>query len=255
MKKIYSLSVVLFFSIQCIFSQCYKDRHSTLESDHWESCTLTENPNPIRENSHWIMYDFGLIYSLGESTFWNCNMYNKIDNGIKSMSIDYSYNGIDWKEWGEFELEKATASSFYEGTTGPNFQGLGVRYLLITVTEQFENATDCACLSEIKIQTNGETTVNTKELFLNASVTTFPNPVIDIVNINITTETQLDNLNINLIDTNGKIINQVSKGKVIGSKEFQLDLSDIPSGNYLLQFNANGLSKTQKLVIIDENKN
>lgn len=114
-------------------AQCFPDRHSTNWFDGWISCELTPNPNPQRGDSHWIMYDLGNLYELGHSHFWNANDPSHLDYGINEVVIDYSLDGIDWKELGNYSFSQASGLSTYEGETGPDFTGLYLKYVLITV--------------------------------------------------------------------------------------------------------------------------
>lgn len=81
------------------------------------------------------------------------------------------------------------------------------------------------------------------------SISTFPNPVKDILFINIhldaDTETQLF-----LSDLSGRVILQTEQLKLAsGSSSFQLDLSALSNGVYLLQIQANSERKTTKVVV------
>ena len=102
-------SIVLFMVLNQIsgFSQCATDEHSTNSQDAWQSCQLTENPNPSRGNSHWIQYDLGYVYDLGQSTFWNYNVGGETGKGFRNTAIDYSTDGINLTTAVSFELLKA----------------------------------------------------------------------------------------------------------------------------------------------------
>ncbi len=114
-------------------AQCFPDRHSTNWFDGWISCEPTPNPNPQRGDSHWIMYDLGNLYELGHSHFWNANDPAHLDYGINEVVIDYSLDGISWNELGNYSFSQASGLSTYEGETGPDFTGLSLKYVLITV--------------------------------------------------------------------------------------------------------------------------
>jgi len=114
------------------FAQQFPDRHSTNISDSWTSCVATENPNKVREEGHWIMYDFGNEYTVHGTTIWNVNGYQHTDKGTQDLVIDYSINGEDWTELAYHTMEEAPASSFYQGEEGPNFNGVNARYVIIT---------------------------------------------------------------------------------------------------------------------------
>jgi len=148
MKYIYSLIIIIsgFFTAN---SQCYPDRHNTTWFDSWISCSKSQNPNSIRGDSHWIMYDLGYVYKLEDVHFWNLNDPAQLDNGIKDAFIDYSLDGVSWTEFGVQSFEKATGKSIYQGEDVFEFDGIKARYLLLTVKENWGG--DCAGFAELKI--------------------------------------------------------------------------------------------------------
>ena len=134
--------IILFlFLTSTALAQQFPDRHSTDLSDSWTSCTATENPNKVREDSHWIMYDFGNEYTLQGTTVWNVNAYEQTDIGTQELVIDYSNDGEEWTELAYHTMSEAPASSFYEGEEGPNFNGINARYVIITSITNFGHAT------------------------------------------------------------------------------------------------------------------
>ena len=139
--------------------------HSTGLDEAWLSCIAAPNPNSSRGTGHWLSYDFGQVYRLTSTRFWNFNVpervnsYNneswsltrvkgKPEDGIKEIVIDYSFDGKNWKEWTRFELPKASASPYYEGIQGPDLGGLQTRYLLITALSNHGGS--CFGLSEVR---------------------------------------------------------------------------------------------------------
>ena len=99
MKIVYSFIICAVFS-SIGYGQCYMDRHSTCLDDAWLSCTTQMSPNPIRGESHWIMYDFKDVHILGQSQFWNINTPGNTEMGAREILIDYSNDGINWEEYG-----------------------------------------------------------------------------------------------------------------------------------------------------------
>ena len=73
------------------------------------------------------------------------------------------------------------------------------------------------------------------------SIKVYPNPVID--NVNITLDRAYQNINIEVYSMLGQLINTITK---TNSQDCNINLSDLPSGNYILRINAEGstLSKT-----------
>jgi len=148
---IYSL-ILIFFSIQISsFAQCIEDTHSANLADSWLSCQTSVNPNALRGNSHWVMYDLGYLYTLGASTIWNYNVANETGQGFKDIFIDYSINGADWIEVGDLQLPEASGYSNYIGFDDFNFGEIAARYILITTQNNWEGS-NCAGISEFRVE-------------------------------------------------------------------------------------------------------
>ncbi|MBL0007782.1 MAG: hypothetical protein IPP25_11575 [Saprospiraceae bacterium] len=84
MKKTIFLIAALVGLSQMVFSQCFPNRHSTNFYDGWVSCEAAPSPNPARPVSHFIMYDFGKVYKLGQMTIWNSNDPAHLDWGMRT---------------------------------------------------------------------------------------------------------------------------------------------------------------------------
>ncbi|MFM2394354.1 MAG: hypothetical protein RLZZ546_2336, partial [Bacteroidota bacterium] len=69
------------------------DQHSTTWYDSWISCNSSLSPNEARGEGHWILYNLGYNYALGDSYWWNANEADAINNGIKTIAIDVSLDG------------------------------------------------------------------------------------------------------------------------------------------------------------------
>ncbi len=132
-------------------AQCTDDTHSTNPSDMWISCQSSANPNPIRGNNHWVMYDLGYVYTLKTTTFWNYNVATKTGKGFKDVIIDYSIDGNSWIELAQFQLPQATGSSNYTGFDGPDLGSLPGRYILLSAQSTWDDGA-CAGLSEFKVR-------------------------------------------------------------------------------------------------------
>lgn len=145
------LSIIILLSLTKANTQCYPDRHSTSIYDSWLSDTKTNNPNTIRGISHWIMYDLGSTYNLGQSYFWNLNDPDRLTMGMQNFIIDISSDGTTWKELGQFTLTQGSGISTYEGEEGPDLQGEKANFLLLTVLDNFADGST-AGFSEMKIQ-------------------------------------------------------------------------------------------------------
>ena len=106
--------------------------------NNWLSCAKSQNPNPTRPNSHWIRYDLGQIHHLLTSQVWNYNVNGETNKGFQQVAIDYSEDGTTWLQFGTYAWPLASGEDNYSGFSGPDFQGLSARYLLITSLEEDE---------------------------------------------------------------------------------------------------------------------
>lgn len=170
MKKIL---LILLFSCcaNLLQAQCLPDRHNTSWFDGWLSCETSPNPNEARGESHWISYDFGQLYSLGELKIWNVNDPDILSYGAKQVAIDYSLDGINWIEYGLETFPIASGLSTYEGEVVTNFNDLKTRYLLLTVVDNYGG--ECSGFSEIRIEADSAKDEN-EDICLIADV--YPNP-------------------------------------------------------------------------------
>ena len=113
------------------------------------SCTTTPNPNPAREVSHWILYEFQEPHAIDTTWVWNANRTGESDWGLQYVLIDYSPDGTTWEELGQFAWPKAPETDDYEGFEGPNFNGVVLEKILITVVDTYGGG-NCASLAEIQ---------------------------------------------------------------------------------------------------------
>lgn len=100
--------------------------------NNWLSCSKDNNPNALRDSSHWIMYDFGQRYEIYDSYVWNYNVEGAEELGFENVSIDISDDGVNWTEFGTYNWPLSMGESPYNGFVGPNFNATYARYILIT---------------------------------------------------------------------------------------------------------------------------
>ncbi len=148
-KTTYLTSLILMFMALHSFGQCFVDRHDSSDHSSWESCSPSSNPNPARGTGHWIMYDLGSTYALGQFHFWNYNYPGETNKGMQNIIIDYGINTSSWQGGINHTVSEAIASSFYEGEVGPQLNGAEARYVLITIEENYGG--DCFGFSEMRI--------------------------------------------------------------------------------------------------------
>ena len=262
--RILHLLIWFFCAGSLVMAQGYPDRHSTGLGDGWLSCQEAANPNPIRGNGHWIMYNLGHNYAMTTSTIWNfntperINSYNneswsllplvgKTEDGLKEIIIDLSNDGITWTEHGRFTIPKAPASSFYQGVPGPDFTGKAARYVLVTALSN--HGGDCYGLGEFKIQATVVINTDTKDLLSDAKIEVFPNPFSEVTTVSLDGFPSGDAL-ISIKDLTGKSMKEMAIN--IGDKQEKIQISGAtwPNGLYLLQLTQNEISKTVKLEIL-----
>lgn len=246
-----------------LLGQAFPDRHSTDIDDQWLSCNSSNNPNPIRGESHWIRYDFGDSYMLTSSRIWNFNtperinsydnmswslypLMGKLEDGMQNIVIDLSTDGITWVEHGRFTIPKAPGSSFYEGVMGPNFNGKTARYVLITGQSNYGGL--CYGLGEIRFTATVITT-KTDDLLANSILEYYPNPFNEKASVDVYNFPQ-GTWRVNVSDITGRVL-QSFPIEIAGDNErFEIDGSQLSSGLYLLTLSQANMRKTIKLNII-----
>ena len=220
-KLLIIISVVLLGN--ALFSQCYPDRHNTTWYDGWVSCEAAINPNPERPFSHWIMFDLGKQYQLGQLHIWNSNDPRNLDFGLKEIVIDYSTDAIDWKELGYFELDPGPGKNIYEGTDVVDFEMAKARYVLITAESNYGG--DCFGLAEVRFELDS-TASAVDELSPDnnncLSLLTYPNPFYEEVNVQLESACN-DDIYFTVTDEFGRIV--VPRQTAITGNDGKLDLN------------------------------
>ncbi|NNE26318.1 MAG: T9SS type A sorting domain-containing protein [Saprospiraceae bacterium] len=244
------VSLLLLASGFMLQGQCYEDRHNTTESEGWISCLPSLNPNISRGLSHWLYYDFGDIYRLQGTHFWNLNVPGKTNAGIQRAVIDYSIDGTSWEEWGTFELDEANASGFYEGQAGPDLDNLEARYIIITVIENHGNL--CNGLSEVRFATTG-TSTSTEELDLAfGELSIFPNPASDITQVKINTDRSLSG-EMQIMDMSGQLVHKQNVQLLSGETQIPVDVKRFSTGQYIVNVSGDGFSQSAQLNVVNDN--
>jgi hypothetical protein len=251
MKKIYILLVVFLMVQQFGMTQCYPDRHSTNFFDGWISCEVADNPNAARGKSHFIMYNYGKLYELGQTKIWNINDPSHLDWGMQDVAIDYSADGETWTEAGIFTFQQASGLSTYEGSDGPDLNGIEAQYLLITGISNF-GSNDCFGLGEIKISAE-EVVVSAVEDIAQldgVGVTVYPNPFAEKVTLHLSPGCNGE-LRISIYDGLGKIVAHQTVDMTSGQPQSLEFGQEIPAGSYLLRLEHEGKSIQRSIVKIN----
>lgn len=235
MKKV--LLGFLFLLPYLAKAQCYPDRHNTSWNEAWISCEKRDNPNSEREKGHWILYDFGHMYRLGNTKMWNLNSPEFLESGIKDFYIDYSKDGLEWENLGQFTLPRAPGESRYEGEDITSFGGDTARFVLITAIDTYGGA--CAGISEVKIDVvevvNRLKVYQDEECF---EVSVYPNPHMTefTLSVNAFCEGKVE---YSLYDHRGKLLRKETFSSDESLKIRRIQTGDLPAGLYHLVITQN----------------
>jgi hypothetical protein len=247
MKKTILLVSALVMLQQFAFTQCYPDRHSTNFFDGWVSCEAAPSPNPGRPASHFIMYDFGKVFKLGQMTIWNSNDPAHLDWGMRDVAIDYSADGENWYTAGDFTFGQASGLSTYEGEQGPFLGDIEARYLLITALTNYGGS--CYGLSEMKV-VGEEVIISDVEDVATlecVDVKIFPNPFASEMTLDLSSGCSGD-LRIIVYDGMGQMISS-EKANLVNGQQKSIQIGrDLPAGAYSLYLEYGGKS-IQKSII------
>lgn len=247
MKNIFLPIAILLMAFQYGKTQCYPDRHSTNFFDGWISCDVAISPNPLRGKSHFIMYDYGKIYKLGQMQIWNTNDPAHLDWGMRDVAIDYSLDGENWIEAGVFTFGQASGLSTYEGEQGPHLSNIEAQYLLITGLNNYGG--DCYGFSEVKISAE-EVIISDVEDPIQlqcVAVSIYPNPFADKVTLVLDPGCSGE-LRYTVYDGLGKTILHQTASLVNGqNKSIELG-QDLPAGTYRLYLEYGGQSVQRSIV-------
>lgn len=126
------------------------DELGVREDDVWLSCTPLENPYVTeRSGQHWIHYDLGSAYLLGQTHIWNYNVPGETHQGFQQVAVDYSLDGITWFHLDDFSWPLASGTSGYTGFDGPDFQNIQMRYVMFT---SLDDPTSCRGISKVTFE-------------------------------------------------------------------------------------------------------
>jgi hypothetical protein len=251
MKSKILIALVLTGCTSLVSAQCFPNRHSTNFFDGWISCEPAENPNLARGKSHFIMYDYGKVYKLGQTEIWNTNDPAHLDWGMRDVVIDYSLDGSTWIEAGQYTFAQASGLSTYEGETGPHFNDIEARYLLITGVSNY-GSNDCFGLSEFRVSAEEVITTDVEPVTNLAciDVTLYPNPFADQLTFTLQPGCSGD-LDYRLYDAGGKLLLNATTNLVNGQNK-SIDIGrDLPAGTYNLYLAYGGQSIQRSIVKIN----
>lgn len=241
MKQLYTIVLTL-ISLN-LFAQCYPDKHNTTWYNGWISCKENLSPNPARGVGHWIMYDLGNDYALGQSHWWNNNEADALKNGVKTILVDVSDDGLKWNYWGTFELAQATGKPNYEGEVGPDFGSVSARFLLLTVVDNYGG--NCVGFSEMKINVDllsSNNEVDDSCLDLKVLANPFKN------NATVEVKSNCNHAQLSLYDTYGRSLGNGLKIMKGSSETHQLSGRNLVPGIYMIVL-SDGINVVRKKVV------
>lgn len=243
------IGITFSFKVQ---AQCYLDRHNTTWHDAWTSCEKKKSPNAKRDSSHWIMYQLGYEYTLGKSYFWNHNTPTSLAYGAKKIAIDYSMDGVNWTAWGDFTLQKASGSKYYEGEKGPDLKNIRAQYILLTILENYGGS--CASLAELKIDvlsSSQMTAYRTQQSTSDClSALAYPNPFKSTVGLDIT-NTCNESYSYYIEDIMGRKISPSTNVNQKGLYNAYYNGSQLGNGVYFLVVNSGTAQVRRKIMKVE----
>ena len=248
MKKITAILLFFLGLIHISLGQCYPERHTTNWFDGWISCEVTQNPNPIRGESHWIEYNLGNVYELGQTHFWNSNDPDHLDYGINEVAIDYSIDGETWFEYGTYNFSEATGQSTYEGEDGPDFSGMTAQYIIITVLTN--HGGECAGFSEARFEVLQIVTEVAEQSNSCYQVKIYPNPFSEQTNVSIYSRCS-EPISYKIIDATGKMIFQSEIKNTQKINDIDLNFLDLSRGIYFFVVTQNNTTERYTMIRMD----
>lgn len=238
MKKFLTCIAIL-ASVHAGLAQCDSDAHSTSLSDAWLSCQTGVNPNPAREEGHWILYDMGEVRAFYGSHFWNLNVQGSTGQGVRDCVFDVSFDGDTWFQAGEFEFAQAPGSSSYTGIEGPDFEGISGRYLLLTVLSNWDGS-NCSGFGEIRVEI-GEGTVNVEENELTFGV--YPNPATDLLTIR---NYEQGTVTVEVFNIAGRMVYT----ELMTGSTLRINVSQFAPGLYVARlYDQHGKTSSQRVIV------
>jgi hypothetical protein len=121
------------------------DEHSTLADDMWLSLKGAAQPT-------WIQFEFNKAYKLDKMLVWNQNqaLETLFGLGAKNVTIQYSLDGDNWTDVGDFVFNQGTGSPTYTANTTVSFNGTVAKFVKLTINSNFGGILPQYGLSEVR---------------------------------------------------------------------------------------------------------
>lgn len=170
-------------------------------------------------------------YDSGDNTIWKTNYNKVIDNEQESQAVGipdwYINREINLLENGNFKANDTILIQF-RLFSDPYAHGWGWT------------------IDNLRIQTP---VLNNQLVLSPGNVSVFPNPVNEILNVAIHSKNNIEELNIEIINSFGQRIASVQKRNVSGEINVENNISFLPSGIYFIIVNENGKPVIMKKII------
>lgn len=214
------------------YTQCYPDRHNTSMNTSWLSCTKKVSPNPDRSSGHWIRYDLGAQYTIGSLTLWNFNHPDHLNDGARTIALEYRNGGSEWLSAGTIDIRKGQGSSYYEGQYVELDGEITADELLMTLIDNYGG--DCSGFAEVRFDLKGMTTSAEDVDNDHFDIKISPNPFSDFASIEVL-DLEGGYMDYQVINSLGQVM--ISDRTVVtsGQSRFVLNTAGFPSGNYFLK--------------------
>ena len=167
--------------------------------------------------------------------------------GAQSLIIDYSTDGVAWINWGEFNLEQAPGSGFYEGQEGPDFAGLEARFILFTVNSNYGHS--CTGLAEVRIENLGMTSSTEESYADRDELEIFPNPARESATILWSSALEGPG-RIRILNSAARVVKEYPTRFTSNNQQEFLELDGLASGQYIVIISTGNQSLRTRLTII-----
>ena len=224
--------------------QCFDDGHSPFQNQGWLSCNTSVGPIPERGDAHWILYDFGHVYSVDSIYFWNHNVWGETGMGVKDILIDYSTDKENWTTVGPITVDKAPGSWKYTGVKGPSLGNVNARYVLITVVSTWREITGCAGIGEIKFGVDNIVDVEEVDPLLDWTIS--PNPASEQIILQMPSADDINKISI--VNSIGQTVRQWTS---LNGQELAISLDGMQEGIYYVTLETDQEILTKSFVKIN----
>ena len=221
--------------------QCIEESHSPFKDQGWQSCKKASSPNPERGENHWIMYDLGETSEIIDLRIWNHNEWGETCMGAKSIMIDYSDDKEQWKSVGPIDVIEAPGSWKYVAPPALDLDNVSAQFVLITILETWDRNSNCAGISEIKMNLGNITSTNDELAELDIKV--YPNPAIDHINVQLPDE--LDEQLLTITNSIGQTLSEIRPN---ARSDYKIGIANLKDGLYNLNIKSRSANVTKSFV-------